>query len=162
MKHSQPLSVEDILIYTITYRFSGFLGVIIDPNIFDEFYDSWFVKINKYYNTGPISFIILNNIHYTTVFINDEHIYYYDPLGYGPPEEYLDLIHKFAETIKNKPMTLIYNKSIHQGDTPNCGYFALKYLQSHYTNDLYFDWNTVKDDIEMGELVITNYKKNLI
>ena len=58
-------------------------------------------------------------------------------------------------------MPLIYNKNIHQGDSGNCGPFALKYLFSQYFNKPYFDWNTSKDDSVNMELMIERFRHSI-
>src|ERR1700722_18468754 len=105
------MDIFDIISYTLWYRLIGFIGVVQSPENFKDNYNSLFVKINKYINITPISFMILHNKHYSTVYINDKYVHYYDSFGNPPPEEYLDLINKFAKTIKNKSMSLIYNKT---------------------------------------------------
>lgn len=156
--YEDALNIENIWIYRLWYRFFGFIEVIRSPEKFMDNYESYWVKLSEYNNIVPISFIILHNKHYTTVYINNEHVYYYDPSGSPPPRRYLNLIRKFANDIRRKDMPLIYNKNIHQGDSGNCGPFALKYLFSQYYDNLYFDWNTEINDSTNMELMIERFR----
>lgn len=161
MKTGDGLNVEAVWAYMLWYFLIGFIGVIRSPESLKLQQNLWYVKIYKYINFIPISFIILHNEHYISVFISNEYIYYYDSLGKNPSTNYLKYIQQFANDLRNKPMPFKYNKIKYQNRSGNCGYFAIKYLFSQYWNKLHLDWNTKKDHSIDGEIMIENFKRSV-
>lgn len=150
------LSCKDVNIYMYNYYKNGFIGIIDNPNKIKKFY-----KLNhpKHENL-EITFIIFKKHHFTSVYIDNENIDYYDSCAKPPHRLYINKIQKFANFIRNKKMNLRYNKVRHQGSTGNCGYFAINYLFALTEYKINISWDEEKDDSINGEIIINNFKNS--
>lgn len=151
---------EDIWVTMSFFRIIGFLGIMCIPEDIKLLSDTYFFQLSKLVSILPISFIILHNEHYTSVYISRNCMYYYDSSGKRPNKKFRKEITNLAKKLRGNEIKFIYNKTKHQGDSGNCGHFAMKHLFSQYSNKHYIDWNYKGDDSINGEKMIEQLKES--
>ena len=146
------------------YKSKGFKGVYS----IDELNK---IPVNE--NDKEISFIMNTTPsndnrsgHWIAVFINHDNVEYYDSFGDEPDKQFKKNIKQLLYKISpNKLLQFKINNIKRQnGNSNNCGYFAMKFLQDRYAGK-HFKIATgfnIFEDSHRGEKEIKAFKKKLI
>jgi len=104
--------------------------------------------------------------HWIAVYMNHDNLEYYDSFGDDPGKQFMKNIKPLLQRWSpNKYLQFKINRVKKQnGNSNNCGYFAIKFLQDRYAGKHFkdcTDFKIIEDSIK-GEKEIRTFKKKLV